>query len=478
MPDDGEPLRPRDVLTSVRAERLPVRVDPEHVFASLFAAEAHAFWLDAGIRHERGVSYLGAASPSRPSYLVHEGRLQRLRRGAAGDETVPVDGTLAEALRSWRAPTGGGSRDGDPGRSPLGWVGWFGYEYGAGRAGVPTTPSPYPDAALLAADRLIAIDGESSQPVLWFLNDESGREWASRTAFRLRALAEDDARPEGHPVEPLSEASPPRWRNSDDDYLRMIEACQRAIRAGDAYQLCLTTSVSVQTEVDPFEVYRRVRRNSLAERGGYLRVGDVAMLSASPELFLEVSDGVAVTRPVKGTRRRGSTEEEDAALRDVLAADAKERAENLMIVDLMRNDLSRVSRLGGVSVTGLLEVETHAHVHQLASTIRAELAAGTDALDVLDACFPAGSMTGAPKISAMRILHELERAPRGIYSGCFGRLGLDGSAELAMVIRTIVMSGGEATIGTGGGITALSVPANELAEVKLKAAALLAALGA
>jgi anthranilate/para-aminobenzoate synthase component I len=180
---------------------------------------------------------------------------------------------------------------------------------------------------------------------------------------------------------------------------------------------------------------------------------------------------------VKGTRRRAASAAEDARLREELAVNEKENAENLMIVDLMRNDLGRVARIGGVSVTELLAVETHAHVHQLVSTVRAELAEETDVLDVLAASFPAGSMTGAPKLSAMTLLHELERGPRGVYSGCLGRLGLDGRAELAMVIRTIVMSPGLATVGSGGGITALSLPDEELAEVKLKARALFEALG-
>jgi anthranilate/para-aminobenzoate synthase component I len=257
----------------------------------------------------------------------------------------------------------------------------------------------------------------------------------------------------------------------------MIEACQAAIRAGDAYQLCLTNRVDVATDARPFDVYRRLRRISRATHGAFVRVDEVSVLSASPELFLHVAGRVAVTRPVKGTRRRGRDAAEDRELARELAADEKERAENLMIVDLMRNDLARVATVGGVSVPELLEVETHRHVHQLVSTVRAELADGVDALDVVDACFPAGSMTGAPKVSAMGILHELERGPRGVYSGCLGRLGLDGSAELAMVIRTIVMRGGVASVGTGGGITALSIPPNELAETELKAAAPLAALG-
>nr|WP_243063268.1 aminodeoxychorismate synthase component I [Humibacter sp. RRB41] len=458
-------------MSPVRRERLPFGVDPQVVFDALFAHESHAFWLDAGIRVD-GVSYLGAASPRRPGYLVAGGVVHVV----TADRTAEVGGDLSELLRSeifvsMDAPAG----------SPLGWVGWFGYEFGADALGIPTYPSPFPDAALIAADQVVAFDHASSELSLWFLDDAAGREWADATSIRLEELALGGLAPAPAEEEArhgdAERRGEPEWRHSDGEYLRLIERCQRSIRAGDAYQLCLTNTIRMPTDARPLDVYRRLRRDSPAPYGGYLRFGDVALLSSSPELFLSVANGVAVTSPVKGTARRLPDPDDDARLKDALGRDEKERAENLMIVDLMRNDLSRVARLGGVAVTSLLEVETHRHVHQLVSTIEARLADGVDALHVLAACFPAGSMTGTPKLSAMDILNDLERGPRGVYSGCFGRLGLDGSAELAMVIRSIVMHSGEAVIGTGGGITALSVPKRELAEIKLKAAALLAALG-
>jgi anthranilate/para-aminobenzoate synthase component I len=184
------------------------------------------------------------------------------------------------------------------------------------------------------------------------------------------------------------------------------------------------------------------------------------------------------SRPVKGTRPRGHTPESDAAFRADLATSEKERAENLMIVDLMRNDIGRVSRVGSVTVPRLLEVETLAPVHQLVSTVRGILQPGLHGMDAVVACFPAGSMTGTPKSSATRILDLLEQSPRGIYSGAFGYFSLDGRIDLAMVIRSIVLTPEGATIGTGGGITALSDPLEELDEVKLKAAALIRALEA
>ena len=475
--DEGESFPASDATASIRRERLPVHVDPEHVFQALFGDERRAFWLDAGIHSDSGSSYLGAASPTRPSYLVKSERLCELR----GDARTLAGGSLVEALRSWAPPAAVDAEE----DAPIGWVGWFGYEYGARLLGMAAAASDSPDAAMLAADRVVEVDHHDGGATLWYLDDDDGRAWAAATAERLRSLAQrecgspdiaNDGMDEELPAiaEPTSQ---PRWRHSRHDYLGMIRACQAAIHAGDAYQVCLTNRVEVATQAVPFDVYRRLRRISRAVHGAFLRVDDHTVLSASPELFLRVAGGVAVTRPVKGTRRRGSDEAEDLALARELAADEKERAENLMIVDLMRNDLGRIAAVGGVSVPELLAVETHRHVHQLVSTVRAELALGVDALDVVNACFPAGSMTGAPKTSAMGILHGLEQGPRGIYSGCLGRLGLGGTAELAMVIRTIVMRNGVASVGTGGGITALSVPENEVAETRLKAEAPLAALG-
>jgi anthranilate synthase component 1 len=216
-----------------------------------------------------------------------------------------------------------------------------------------------------------------------------------------------------------------------------------------------------------------LRRSSPAHHGAYLRIGETTLLSASPETFLRVVDGVVQTRPIKGTRPRHTDAERDAALAAELAANDKEQAENLMIVDLMRNDLARICQLGTVTVTSLLQVESYAHVHQLVSTVEGRLQPSLDVLDAVAACLPAGSMTGAPKRRSIELLAQLEAGPRGIYSGAFGYLGVDGSADLAMVIRSIVVTGSLATIGAGGGVTALSDPEAEVAEMHLKAAALL-----
>jgi anthranilate synthase component 1 len=277
----------------------------------------------------------------------------------------------------------------------------------------------------------------------------------------------------------VASGTTPVWADTDDEYLDMVRACQRAITAGDAYQLCLTTSAAVEGTFDPFSTYLALRSSSPSHHGGLIISGEIALLSASPEEFLSVSpSGVVSSSPIKGTRPRSSDTDLDAGFAEELLASDKERAENLMIVDLMRNDIGRISRVGSVAVPSLLAVDSYAHVHQLVSTVTGQLADGLVGADAVAATFPAGSMTGAPKVSATRILAGLEARPRGIYAGAFGYFSLNGSVDLAMVIRSIVLEPGRATIGAGGGITALSVPEEELAEAKLKAAALLAVLGA
>ncbi len=412
------------------AERTPLGpgFDPATVFSALFGA-GDGFWLDSG---PDGMSYLGTG----PALAFDGPVLPRLRE-EAGDAGVAL-------------------------------VGWLGYELRAETAGQTAgRRSRYPDAAFLRADRVVAIDNRTGQAEL--LGPDAGGDWTARLeAIRGMVAAEP----------PVPGPASAAWDAPDDVYLDRIRACQSAIRDGDAYQLCLTNEASIDGRFDPLTVYLALRRLSATRYGGLLRIGGISLVSSSPETFLTVSaDGLVRTRPVKGTRSRAADADEDVRLRSELLASDKERAENLMIVDLMRNDLSRICELGSVAVTGLLEVESLPTVHQLVSTIEGRLAPGRTAVDAVTACFPAGSMTGAPRLRAMELLDAIEGRPRGLYAGAFGYLSSDGGAELAMTIRSIVLDDRGATIGAGGAITSLSVPEEELAEVKLKAAALLTALG-
>lgn len=423
-------------------------VDPAVAWHALCSDASAAFWLDSGPAATSGMSYLGVATTV----------------------TTDFDEPVLEWLAAQQGPI---DTSAAPAGFALGWVGWLGYELRGETMGEPIThPARTPDAAWLFVDRCLAFDHATREVVLLALDDIEG--YVAEVEGALAAVSRVE------PVEtsPLEPAPTATWAYSEPEYLAMIEACQAAIRDGDAYQLCLTTEVRVDARPDPFATYLALRGQSPTHHGALVVADGIALLSASPEQFLSVSpDGIVETRPIKGTRPRGAGEVDDQRLRAELEGSDKERAENLMIVDLMRNDLGRICRVGSVTVTSLLAVESYAQVHQLVSTVRGELAEGVTGVDAIRACFPAGSMTGAPKLSATRILDRLEARPRGLYSGVFGYVGLDGAIDLAMVIRSIVIDDEGCTVGTGGGITALSVPAEEVAETRLKAAALLAVLG-
>ena len=439
-------------------ESLPDWIEPAAVFAALESAHPNLFWLDAGADAESGWSFVGHGVPS----AVAEVRDVRLA-GAPGE--------AEDADREWPAgPFRGG------------WVGWFAYDPAAERAGAPARAAAR-DAARGGADGDAWMHARG-----WFAFDHAtrrtwavapGRELAS-WADEVRAAASQTPRPAPAPASPSGSPSQrtATSRHTPAEYEALIAQCHDAIRAGDAYQLCLTTRFEVETSDSPVAVYARLRASSPAHHGGFVRIGGVSLLSASPEEFLGVRDGIVRTRPIKGTRPRGADPETDAALARELLASEKERAENVMIVDLMRNDLSRVCEVGTVRVDALLAVESYPHVHQLVSTVSGRLRSDSTVGELLDRAFPAGSMTGAPKLSAMTILQKLEVGERGIYAGCFGWIGLDGTLDLAMVIRSIVMRDGHAVVGAGGGITWSSVPVEEVREVGIKARAPLAALGA
>ena len=375
--------------------RLPLGpgFDPSAVFAALYGDRDDVFWLDSGAD---GMSYLGAGTPVQ----LDAENVWEVLRAVAGPG---MPGAVPDA--------GGASEAGGELAFRLGLVGWLGYELRAQTTGaVVGRRSRYPDAAFLRVDRAIAIDGATGQAELLAL----GTRWTGELAAwrdQIAGLATGAHVPA--PPPPLPSVA--HWHETDAQYLANIEACQSAIREGEAYQLCLTTEAEVTGRFDPLEVYLRLRASSPTHHGGLIRIGGVSLLSASPERFLDIDPaGLVRTRPIKGTRPRASEPAADAELAAELLASEKERAENLMIVDLMRNDLARVCELGTVTVTELLEVESYAQVHQLVSTVTGRLAAGRGPVDAIEACFPAGSMTGAPKLRATQVLDALEKRPRGL----------------------------------------------------------------
>ncbi len=448
--------------------RLERWIEPAVIHSAIGDGAAARFWLDSGIHAERGMSYLGDAEV----VVTSGGGNHVLWHPSHLSERMSVLALLHRELSA-------------PHADLLGWVGWLGYGVGAETTGLPIArDGRHPESAMLRVDRLVAVDHAARSVELICaggLEEKTSLEWLAHTEDALLRASADPP-----PLRPAGGEDPRRahWRDDAATYRAEIADCLDAITDGDAYQLCLTTEVTIDARIDPLETWLALRKSSPSHRGGFIELRArpgmpaVALLSASPETFLEIEpDGVVRTKPIKGTRARSTDPVMDAALAEELRTDEKELAENLMIVDLMRNDLGRVCAIGSVSVPSLFEVQSYAHVHQLVSTVEGVVAAGVHPVDVISSCFPAGSMTGAPKLRAMQLLDTLEGRARGIYSGAFGYLGVDGSVDLSMVIRSIVVDEQGAVIGAGGGITASSDPESERIEVELKAAALLAALG-
>jgi para-aminobenzoate synthetase len=468
---------PRNEKVALKMRRLDLSPDPEAAFVSLYGEGEFAFWLDSSRPGEGGrFSFMGDASGPLSEVLLHEAGegeplLKRLQR------------RLGE-LRPAELPD-------LPFEFDCGFVGYLGYELKAECGfGLPHE-SEHPDAAFLFADRLIAFDHEAHQTYLLCLHQLGGEEaaetWISSTATHLSDLAEapDGGRGESRRTLPSvvrrdslgPPPSTPTFTRSRERYLKDIETCLDRLIEGDSYEICLTNQLQLDLDVDSLDLYRRLRRANPAPFAAYLRFGDLAVLSSSPERFLRVSrEGEAEARPIKGTSRRGANSEEDARLAAALAADEKNRAENLMIVDLLRNDLGTVCEVGSVEVPAMMEVEAYETVHQLVSTVRGRLRRDASALDCVRSCFPPGSMTGAPKKRTTEILDELEGTARGVYSGAIGWFGLGGGADLSVAIRAIVLAGSRATVGAGGAVVLQSDPEREHEEMLLKAAATLRAI--
>jgi para-aminobenzoate synthetase len=328
-------------------------------------------------------------------------------------------------------------------------------------------------------DRLAVVDHERGRTYLLAVcpSDETapGRAWL---AGARAAIAPAEPVPDGPRPAPQPDLDAPAGLARDRDrYLADIAACQRELRAGESYEICLTNNLRRPVADDPLAVYRRLRRANPAPYAAYLRLGDLSVLSSSPERFLRVDrDRRAESKPIKGTAGRSPDPVLDALLRRSLTTDAKTRAENLMIVDLVRNDLGRVCETGSVTVERLMAVESYATVHQLVSTIQGRLRPDVGAVECARACFPGGSMTGAPKLRTMEIIDRLEGEARGVYAGALGYFALSGPADLSVVIRTIVLRGGVATVGAGGAIVLDSDPVAEYDEMLLKLRAVLGAV--
>ena len=461
---------------------LPFAVNCEEVYPLLTGGAKYSFWLDSA-REESPMSvasYVGAV-PAQLSPL----RVDSARAAAESGAEDPFDQLEAALARAPRVRPDAAAATGLPAGLRGGYVGYFGYEARAAMGlehghpvpgYLPAHEAPTPDSLWLPAVRYLVHEHVRSGAAArsWLVGDEPWCEAAERLLSAVLAPA-GECSTENTPelTEPLLFPAP-----AAEAYMDSVRASQHEIYEGNSYEVCLTAQTVARIQNPSpelfFELYRRQRAHNSAPYAAYLRCGDFSVLSSSPERFLSVdTHRNAQTKPIKGTIARGATPEEDAAAAAWLRTDEKTRAENLMIVDLLRNDLSTVSDPASVRVPVLMGVESYSTVHQLVSTVSSRLREGISAVAAARACFPGGSMTGAPKPSTMQIIEGLEGRARGVYSGALGFVSADGSANLSIVIRTLVAHDeGTVTLAAGGAIVADSDPAAEYEEMltKLRAA--------
>jgi anthranilate synthase component 1 len=451
-------------------------VTPTGMLLRLARAGRHPFLLESVEGGERVARWSFAGADPERVVTLRDGRLQV--------DGEPAAGPVVELLR--RQLVGHG-------RAPLedlppfagGAVGWFGYDAVRLVENLPLhLPDPLglPDAWWGVYPAIAALDRVRQRLLLIAtatIGERPGRGWEDAIG-RLDALQAALGAPldgaEPAPIVALDGAAQPdpAWRVAPDDerFLRSVGRAVEEIRAGEAFQIVLSRRWSRPVAADPIALYRALRLVSPAPYMFFVDAGDAQVLGASPETLVRLRGRDAVTCPIAGTRRRGGGAADDARLAAELVADEKERAEHLMLVDLGRNDIGRVSRPGTVSVTRFMEVERYSHVMHLTSEVRGELETGRDAFDLLLACFPAGTLTGAPKVRAMELIEELEVVRRSVYGGAVGYFDFGGDLDACIAIRTAVVARGEVHVQAGAGIVFDSLPDRELAECAAKARAL------
>ena len=469
----------------VHTRSLEGEAPTEPLFERLFGEAEHAFWLDSADAPTplARSSFLGATMGPNRCVIEYDVEIQSVRMRRA-QEVTEEPGSIFDVLHRELL-----AREIEPPPELQlgllgGFVGYLGYECKADCGSPNVHRSDVPDAVLMLANRIVTVDHISHRTHLVAIGqgeEPEAERWledAERIVAAMLAQATD-----------LSPLPPPdalerdpgsvsfRCGRGREQYLADIARCQAALSAGESYEVCLTDQIHTDASPQPFELYRLLRRRNPAPFAAYLKLGELAVLSSSPERFLSVDrDRRVEARPIKGTTPRSSDSARDEALRAELLSDEKTFAEHLMIVDLLRNDLGRVCKMDSVRVPQFMVVEPYPTVHQLISTVTGVLDESRTPVECVRACFPGGSMTGAPKLRTMGIIDDIEREARGVYSGAIGYFGFDDSVDLSIVIRTIVMRPGATTIGAGGAIVMQSDPEQEFEEVLLKARAPMSAI--
>jgi para-aminobenzoate synthetase len=462
------PASPAQIAKKVVWREVNTELSSEDLFVGLYGDRPEVFWLDSALVMDglSRFSFMGEADEDTISC-----RLSPHEAGSLHGANALLD-MLEQGLCN--DVVGG---DDLPFEFRGGWVGYCGYEMKAAFGGDAVHVGRYPDAVWCQANRFVAIDHAAQRVFLVAVTSEAAlqgsQEWLTAMADRVTALKPAEPVQHPHSTVPLHF----EWDQSRHDYLTRIEDCKNAIVDGTSYEICLTNQLTLRREVEGLALYRILRQTNPAPFAAYLRVQGIEILSASPERFVKVDASAWMeAKPIKGTCRRDPDAAKDAKMAEALRCSEKNRAENLMIVDLLRNDLGRVAERGSVKVPRLMYVESYSTVHQLLSTVTARMRSEFSLVDLLRAAFPGGSITGAPKIRTMQLIDELERGPRGVYCGSIGYLGHNRVADLNIGIRTIIVERDRVSFGVGGAITHLSDAKEEFDEITLKARALVRAL--
>ena len=433
-------------------------------------------------------SFIGAGAPA--ALTVRDGQAVWLGSTPQG---APSGGDPREALRATMDLLSTGPLAGMPPLSS-GLVGFFAYDFVRRLERLPELAVDdlgLPDMLLLLATDLAAVDHHEgtitliANAVNWDGRDERVDDAYDDAVSRLDVMTRALGQPLGSTVATFARPEPQhRAQRTMEDYSAVVERLVKEIEAGEAFQVVPSQRFQMDTPADPIDVYRMLRVSNPSPYMYLMHIPDdlggtaFSIVGSSPEALVTMQDGWATTHPIAGTRWRGHTEEEDQLLEKELLSDEKERAEHLMLVDLGRNDLGRVCVPGTVRVEDYSHIERYSHVMHLVSTVTGLLAEGRTALDAVTACFPAGTLSGAPKVRAMELIEEVEMTRRGLYGGVVGYLDFAGNADFAIAIRTALMRGGTAYVQAGGGVVADSNGSYEYAEAANKAKAVLSAIAA
>jgi anthranilate synthase component 1 len=493
-----------DVFVRLAATAALVPVYREFLFDSDTAVSAYArlarpydpadgprfgFLLESLVGGEKWArwTFLGASAAG--AWRIQSGgRVSTWSPAAGWSEPTRMDDPLSDLDRRLRERTMA-DVPGLP-RFVGGAVGYLGYDVIRYIERLPDAPADdldMPEALLLFTDVVLAIDNVFGRALAIATVDVAGAadDAALRSLYddaerRIDALIRLLETPVRMPtLQPARPARTPRFTSTMDrgTYEAKVDRIREYIRAGDAYQVVLSQRLDVPLDRPPFDLYRELRSLNPSPYLYFLELDGVTLVGSSPEVMVRLEEGRVTVRPIAGTRPRGRNDEEDAALTADLLADEKERAEHLMLVDLGRNDVGRIAGYGTVRVSEFMDVERYSHVLHIVSQVEGDLSPGRSAIDVFRACFPAGTVSGAPKIRAMQIIDELEPSRRGPYAGAVGYFAWGGdSMDTAIAIRTLVVARGRASVQAGAGIVADSVPATEYAETLAKASALLSVL--